>query len=335
MSAFYLASSPRGSSQTLDTDSSSSFKGDDHDYESDLPFPQPISRSAFSSSSFSPSTFLSNLSDRHQTLSDLQSELRELSRSLNAELLDLVNENYVSFLHLGTSLHGGDEKVEEVRLGVLGFQKDVKGIRAEVDERAEKMRVLLEEKKMIKREVGMAHDLLDVATCVEEMEHRLMLDRDGKVIDEGRLDRQGNAVSKDEGDDYDDNDDDDGDDDDDDFHEADDLNQRNDGGDSDSSSTDNAALSSLERCAYKYKYTLTVIQRVGKDHPLVNGLEGRLSKIRETIALDLKTLQKSILSSSSSSSSPSSDNRLQRQKQRFQSLCKLLQEGGIETGIGI
>jgi hypothetical protein len=49
--------------------------------------------------------------------------LRSRSQLLNKELLDLVNSNYQDFLNLGNSLHGGEEKVEEVRIGLLGFRK--------------------------------------------------------------------------------------------------------------------------------------------------------------------------------------------------------------------
>ena len=95
------------------------------------------------------SVFLTN---RHQTLEDLRSELRDLSSSLNKELLDLVNENYTDFLSLGSTLKGGEEKVEEVRVGLLGFQRDVNGIKAAVTNRKEEVRGLVGERKQFRLE---------------------------------------------------------------------------------------------------------------------------------------------------------------------------------------
>jgi len=75
----------------------------DNDHDSSLPFPKPLSRSPFLAPDFDPATFLSSLSNRHQSLADLRIELRDLSEALNKELLDLVNENYQDFLSLGSA----------------------------------------------------------------------------------------------------------------------------------------------------------------------------------------------------------------------------------------
>ncbi|KAI5299268.1 hypothetical protein KEM56_003373 [Ascosphaera pollenicola] len=128
MPDFYLSITTEQLPQSKPTSTTSTTEDDTNifDPETDvdsLPFPAPLSRATFSDPSFSPTTFLSSLSNRHQSLSDLQLELQDLSRSLAAELLDLVNANYQSFLHLGTALTGGDEKCEEVRLRRVFWSK--------------------------------------------------------------------------------------------------------------------------------------------------------------------------------------------------------------------
>lgn len=147
-------------SQFGDSDES----GSDFDEDtSGLPFPKPLSRSSFLAPDFDPATFLSSLTNRHQTLEDLRLELRDLSQTLNKELLDLVNENYQDFLSLGSVLKGGEEKVEEVRVGLLGFQRDVAAIQAKVEARRKEVESLLQEKKRYRMKANIAKALLDIA----------------------------------------------------------------------------------------------------------------------------------------------------------------------------
>jgi hypothetical protein len=89
---------------------------------------------------------------------------------LNKELLDLVNGNYEEFLSLGAGLKGGEEKVEGVRVGVLGFGREVEGIRRVVEERRVEVERLLGEKKGVRREVVFGRALLELVERVEELE---------------------------------------------------------------------------------------------------------------------------------------------------------------------
>ncbi|KAH7388908.1 oligomeric golgi complex component, COG2-domain-containing protein [Cadophora sp. MPI-SDFR-AT-0126] len=106
------------------------------DDEDNLPYPEALPRSDFLAPTFSAPAYLSTLSDRHQTLEDLRSDLRERSQALSKELLDLVNTNYEQFLSLGSDLKGGEEKLLEVderleeledRLMVASLGKTVDG----------------------------------------------------------------------------------------------------------------------------------------------------------------------------------------------------------------
>ncbi|EOD52989.1 putative conserved oligomeric golgi complex subunit 2 protein [Neofusicoccum parvum UCRNP2] len=125
MSKFELPSS--NTSDTPRSHLSSAAISDSDDDDASLPYPAPLPRSAFAipAAQFSASRYLSTLSHRHQTLGDLRSDLRARSALISRELLDLVNANYADFLSLGQALRGGEERVEEVRVGLLGMRKAV------------------------------------------------------------------------------------------------------------------------------------------------------------------------------------------------------------------
>lgn len=115
--------------------------GSDSDSDSNdpdsLPFPAPLSQKAFSAEldkAFSPTTFLATLHHRHHTLEDLRAELRARSKDLDKELLELVNRDYVDFVGLGNSLSGGDQKAEDLKMGLWGFKRDVEGVVIKIDE---------------------------------------------------------------------------------------------------------------------------------------------------------------------------------------------------------
>ncbi|KAI2476566.1 COG2 multi-domain protein [Pyrenophora tritici-repentis] len=139
--------------QLGDDSRSASSDEDDEDNLSTLPFATPLRRSDFLVPDFSPSEYLSTLRNRHQTLEDLRAELRSRSQLLSKELLDLVNSNYQDFLNLGNSLHGGEEKVEEVRVGLLGFRKEVDGLMEVVGSREEEVKELLDERRDVRRKI--------------------------------------------------------------------------------------------------------------------------------------------------------------------------------------
>ncbi|KAH0837104.1 hypothetical protein AYO21_04565 [Fonsecaea monophora] len=146
---------------------------DADDNDASLPFPKPLERSAFLAPDFDAATFLSSLSNRFQTLEDLQTELRELSQTLNKELVDLVNDNYQDFLALGSTLYGGEEKIEDIRLGLLGFEKDIKAVREKVDARRSEVAELLTQKKALRQEASIGQALLEIAERLDLLEDRL------------------------------------------------------------------------------------------------------------------------------------------------------------------
>lgn len=134
-----------------------------------------LPRSDFLTEKFDASEYLSTLADRHQTLEDLREDLNERSQSLSKELLDLVNDNYEQFLSLGSDLRGGEEKVEDLRVGMLGLKRGFEEVKSQVTVRRQKVDELLEEKKDIAQQINAGRKMLELDARMEELEEKLMM----------------------------------------------------------------------------------------------------------------------------------------------------------------
>ncbi|KAL8687854.1 MAG: hypothetical protein Q9218_006087 [Villophora microphyllina] len=231
-------------------DSDSSDSGEDN-----LPYPKPLSRAAFLTPDFDPATYLSTLRNRHQTLEDLRAELRGRSQDISKELLDLVNDNYQDFLSLGSSLRGGDEKVEEVRLGLLGFKRDVEGLKGKVDERRKEVEDLVTEKQEIRRQTQLGRTLLEMDQRLQELERSLMITSNGT--------HQEPQVG------------------------VEDIELGDSGDESDEGGEESTSVSRLQRHAERYLLVQRMVKRVGPDHPFVINQQSRMERVRNTISLDL------------------------------------------------
>ena len=246
MSKFYLESN------------SGSLSSDDED---NLPYPEALPRSDFLSPNFDAPTYLSTLSDRHQTLEDLRSDLRERSQALSKELLDLVNTNYQQFLSLGSDLKGGEEKVEDVRVGLLGFKRGVEDIRLRVRERKVDVERLLKEKKGVVKEIALGRGLLEVDARLEELEDRLMVTSLGRAANGNDEDAWSDSEE-----------------------ECDDKGVFEvEGG---------TSTMKLHRLVTDYRQVEQLSTSIGTGHPFIAAQESRMIKVRNTILLDLSTALK-------------------------------------------
>jgi hypothetical protein len=251
MSKFFIDSTSQSTETTPAYVDSPSYGSDDEDT---LPYPAELARNDFLAPDFDAQTYLSSLRNRHQTLEDLRSDLRQRSQLLNRELLDLVNGNYEEFLSLGGDLKGGEEKVEGVRVGLLGFQREVEGIRKAVQDRARETGELLREKKGLRKEVVLGRALLEVHERLEELEEKL-----GIKIKEG------------EEDDEEDED-----------EEEDDETPL----DTESSSCASAAKR-LRKQSEQYLLIVAQCNKIGPSHPFLVSLQPRVDEVRKTLILDL------------------------------------------------
>lgn len=193
--------------------------------------------------------------------------MRGLSHGLNKELLDLVNENYQDFLSLGGTLKGGEEKIEEAKLGLLSFQRDVAVIQSKVETRQNAVQSLLDEKKKYRSYITIGKTLLDIANRVEELEERLMIatpsrEKSGSIDGSIESDDDVLDIGSDESDEE--------------------LDENAEG----------TAMISTKRLKFhihKYVYITNASSRIGISHPFLSQLKVRVEKIRSTLLLDLDT----------------------------------------------
>jgi hypothetical protein len=242
---------------------------DSEDSLSTLPFATPLRRSDFLAQNFSPSTYLSTLHNRHQTLEDLRSELRSRSQLLSKELLDLVNSNYQDFLNLGNSLHGGEEKVEEVRVGLLGFRKEVGVLMGDVETREEEVGVLLQERRDVRREIETGRRLVDYDARLREVEAELMIETAGHET----------IILGEEIEDSD--------------EEEDDDDEEEEGY--------GVSIPKLRRNVVQYRLVLRLEKGLG-EHPFVASQAARIAKVRSTLLMDLNTALRQAKSAGASGS---------------------------------
>lgn len=253
MSKFELPSSSISPTSTP-ANAQSNYSSDDEDT---LPYPGELARNDFLAPGFDPQTYLSTLRNRHQALEDLRTDLRQRSQLLNKELLDLVNGNYEEFLSLGGDLKGGEEKVEGVTVGLLGFQREVDGIKKGVRERADEVGALVKERKAIRRDVAIGRSLLELHEQIGELERSLEI-----------------IPTTDEDLEEDDEDD----------ENTDDL--------AAGSSTPVIPLKRLQRHATQYILITRLMDRIGTSHPFLISQGSRLEKIGSTLLLDLSAALK-------------------------------------------
>lgn len=160
----------------------SSSSSDDGD--APLPFPTALPRSDFLAADFQPAEYLSSLPQRHQTLEDLRSELRERSTAISAELLELVNNNYTAFLSLGDDLRGGDEKIEDVKVALLGFRRAVEEGRTRVSTRGKDVETLNTELGEVRADIEIGRKMLELDERLADLERRLAIGGTKKAEDD-------------------------------------------------------------------------------------------------------------------------------------------------------
>ncbi|KAF4453005.1 conserved oligomeric golgi complex component [Fusarium austroafricanum] len=146
------------------------------DEDAPLPFPEALPRADFLAKDFQPAAYLSALPHRHQTLEDLRSDLRDRSAAISSELLELVNSNYTAFLSLGNELRGGDDKVEDVKVSLLGFRRAVEEVKARVSERKEETNTLNGELRGVRSAIEKGRKMIELSERLTSLEERLSLD---------------------------------------------------------------------------------------------------------------------------------------------------------------
>ncbi|KAI1400912.1 oligomeric golgi complex component, COG2-domain-containing protein [Hypoxylon fuscum] len=241
--------SPRPVSSRSFTLASSSSSGSEDDEDAPLPFPTALPRSDFLAPDFDPAEYLSSLANRHQTLEDLRSDLRERSAAISTELLELVNSNYTSFLSLGDELKGGEEKVEDVRVGLLGFRRAVEEIKGRVRERGFEVAGLNKDLTGVRGEIETGRKMLELDERISALEARLAIGSTGPDSDDSDEDEE---------------------------DEEDEL-----------EGAVGSSSAKLAQLANEYVTIDELANDIGRETPFVRKTEERLTRCRNTILLDL------------------------------------------------
>ena len=150
---------------------------------------------------------------------------------------------------LGRDLKGSDEKVQEVRLGVLSFRREVEGLKAKVRERREEVEKLVEGKKRIREQIAIGRSLLEIDRRVNELEGRLML------VQNGTKHVNGDDVDSDE--------------------------------DSEDEMQEGPGVGKLRRHAQQYVYITKLVEKLGPEYAFLVRMEDRISRLKQTVLLDL------------------------------------------------
>ena len=237
------------------------------DSESDLPYPAPLDRNDFLQPGFSAASYLSKLHNRHQNLEDLQSDLRSRSTLLSKELLDVVNSNYQDFIELGLGLSGSENKVEEARLDVMGFRREVENMKSRVVGEESQINSLIQERVRIKKDIDMGRKMLNLESRVGELERQLMIKSKEAKSDEREIPYDdGSYIGSDE---------------------------------NEEDSMPTLSQTMLRRNVKNYLLAKQIMKHNDMDHPFVAAQNTRMSKIAEVLRLDLSMALKRLNSEKS------------------------------------
>ncbi|KAK9455372.1 oligomeric golgi complex component, COG2-domain-containing protein [Dipodascopsis uninucleata] len=141
--------------------------------ENGLPFPKPIQRESFAKPEiFDPDDFLLS-QHRFQRLEDLHSQLSQWSSVLQKELVDLINRDYADFVGLSKSVPGGSNKVEDMKLAVIRFRREVESIASRLTSTIDGIDELLLKKKRIAEKENIGRRLLLYSHRIRDLELQL------------------------------------------------------------------------------------------------------------------------------------------------------------------
>lgn len=155
-------------------------------------------------------------------------------------------------------MKGGDEKVEEVRVGLLGFRKEVEGLERGVKEREEEVGRLVREREEVRRKIKVGREVVGFEGALKGLEEALVI--------EGK-EEAGNGSDDDDEEDEDDEDEDE---------------------EEEGEVVGGMSIAKLRRHVLQYRIVREAETRLG-DHPFVGAQAPRMIKVRSTLLLDLST----------------------------------------------
>ena len=159
-----------------------------------------------------------------------------------------MNDNCQDYLNLGTTLQGGEDRLEEVRLGLLSGQRDLISIRDNVAQRQAKVSALIQEKRQLAKSVQTANALMDFEQLLEDLETVLLLrpQENGTEAQDQDMYEEGDDVKG-----------------------------------------EDTLLTRLDRQVEQYLILKLLVRRHESGQPYILAQQDRLAKVKSTLLLDL------------------------------------------------
>ncbi|EGC31604.1 hypothetical protein DICPUDRAFT_50102 [Dictyostelium purpureum] len=127
--------------------------------------PLCFNKDVFISNTFDVDTFISDCRKR-VNLESVQKDLREYSRHLDSELIELINKEYQSFFSLSSSLIGFDVILNEfiitqssIKSEILSFKNEVNKVRECVEEKLNEKKSIDQKKKLLQLYISILETL--------------------------------------------------------------------------------------------------------------------------------------------------------------------------------
>lgn len=179
--------------------------------------------------------------------------------------MDLVNDNYQDFVSLGSTLADGEERIEEVRVGLLGFQRDINGVKEKVDTRRTEVAELLQQKRGLRMDIETGRVLLETEERLLDLEHRLGIARPVQLVD--------SHASKEDVENA----------------QLDTLWDESDVEDSEDEFDDAIGIPRRLKNATERYRVLRLLQKKNLQHPFILSLRERTTQVYDTLRVDLET----------------------------------------------
>ena len=147
-----------------------------------------------------------------------------------------------------------------MRLGLLGFRREVEGLRGKVDGRRKEVEELVEERRRIRESVQLGRRLLEIERKIGDLEGRLML---ASTSPQGTEANEEGVV----------------------------LSESDEESDEEPES-DGISVRRLRRHMEQYMYIKSLVEKTGPEHPFLVKQEERVLRLKQTVLLDLNSALK-------------------------------------------
>lgn len=176
-----------------------------------------------------------------------------------------MNAHYSDFLGLGTSLKGGEDRVQEVWGGLRGFVREVEGIRASVVEREGEVREAVAERRRVRGDIEKGRRMIEWEGGLGRLEVKLSIGSRSNV----KARTVGDSKEEDE------------------EEVESDEEEEEEFEDGETSDGISLEMLKLKRRVDEYRLLEYGAEKIGREHPFITAQQPRMIQCRKMILLDL------------------------------------------------